>query len=938
MELNEEKSKIQEITKKLSKVLDLEVFTDEEKFLNCCENLKVNHKFSREYFIFSGNFGNKFVCQNHCEYFIKKICIFCVDVETHMKWAKNFNKILCVKNSIDLILQAIEEDITKNPYFKDENTRSLFANRVKYIIDEKISPVNIIQESHSISDEIYKKSMNSHEKTEETINKTNDINEEDTKNSQMSSDQLSNLKYKTGYYFDTNQSCIDYIYIDHLSLLFENGQLVPEQSQQDFLDFSRDYCKKNNMVSTYKKNKINVDMIEEIQEEIKLNGKIDDIIKKYTVESFFYKMINKILRLDDLTDIFSIRYAIMQMNRALNSIEKTKPVTELYRCLLIDEEELNFIKFMKNKPFLLRGFISTSADVNQAKKFWEYGNKKHSTCKKLLLTFKLNNKEDLQFATSISKFSAIPQEDEYLLNNNTFIVVIDFKYDNKNQFDEVLCEFRTFQSVMSFFDPLILKYKEQFHQKIYDDKDTFDKFHLASVYVFLKNYDKLYELLNSIDLSTLKPGNKATVLLLYGNYYQNKGDFKEAINYFNKGLEYGLSMLFKDKGTIGMIYENIGSAYIGLYDYDKALEYLIKSVEMLEINVGVNSEKTAESYASLGLVYTEKQNYDKALEFYNKSLSIHKSFGEYTQFVEVSYQCIGKLYRKKGELKKALEFYMKALEINEKILGQKHPDTIAAYNNIGTINISLENYEKALEILNKGVNLNLSIIGENNELTAKFYENIAIAYEYKDAEKSLEFHLKSLNIYKSLFYETHPHVAESYKSIGQLYVTTENYDEALQYFNKSLEIIETAYGKNHLEIGKLYNAIALAYQKKKNYKKALEFHFKSLELMKSIFGDRHPNAAVSYCNIGVIYAEQGNEKEALDFYLKSLNINETVKGKNSIDTAPLYTNVGMIYKKLGENKLALDYFLKAFEIYQSILGENNGTTQLVKKFMNQLNH
>lgn len=76
------------------------------------------------------------------------------------------------------------------------------------------------------------------------------------------------------------------------------------------------------------------------------------------------------------------------------------------------------------------------------------------------------------------------------------------------------------------------------------------------------------------------------------------------------------------------------------------------------------------SLNNIGSVYLQKGNYDKALEYYLKSLVIRKTvLGETHPDYAASFYNIGNTYNKKGDYDKALEYHLKSLEIRKVILG-----------------------------------------------------------------------------------------------------------------------------------------------------------------------------------------------------------------------------------------------------------------------------
>ena len=98
-----------------------------------------------------------------------------------------------------------------------------------------------------------------------------------------------------------------------------------------------------------------------------------------------------------------------------------------------------------------------------------------------------------------------------------------------------------------------------------------------------------------------------------------------ALEYYNKALNIYLALYGENHPIVVSDYNNIGTAYDKLGDYQKALEYLDKAVKNGIAVLGENHPNVATSYYSIGAIYFDHENYEKALENYNNALSILES-------------------------------------------------------------------------------------------------------------------------------------------------------------------------------------------------------------------------------------------------------------------------------------------------------------------------
>ena len=87
----------------------------------------------------------------------------------------------------------------------------------------------------------------------------------------------------------------------------------------------------------------------------------------------------------------------------------------------------------------------------------------------------------------------------------------------------------------------------------------------------------------------------------------------------------------------------------------------------------------AKSYLGIGNVYDSQGQYERALEYYQKALEIDiKVSGQDHLDVAKSYNNIGLVYNTQGKYEEALEYYQKSLDIKIRVVGGDHPDVASS--------------------------------------------------------------------------------------------------------------------------------------------------------------------------------------------------------------------------------------------------------------------
>ena len=200
--------------------------------------------------------------------------------------------------------------------------------------------------------------------------------------------------------------------------------------------------------------------------------------------------------------------------------------------------------------------------------------------------------------------------------------------------------------------------------------------------------------------------------------YQEQGDYEKALEYYGKALEIVERTLGNDHPYTATTYNNMAGVYKEQGDYEKALEYYEKDLEISERVLGSDHPSTATTYNNMAGVYKEQGDYEKALEYYDKALDVReRTLGNDHPYTATTYNNMAGVYKEQGDYEKALEYYEKDLEISERTLGNDHPSTATTYNNMAGVYKAQGDYKKALEYLEKALTVFMAKLGVNHPYT-----------------------------------------------------------------------------------------------------------------------------------------------------------------------------------------------------------------------------
>lgn len=271
---------------------------------------------------------------------------------------------------------------------------------------------------------------------------------------------------------------------------------------------------------------------------------------------------------------------------------------------------------------------------------------------------------------------------------------------------------------------------------------------LGGNYIVLGDYDNaLISLFSALKISdsggivnkdvASSIANIAFVLTEYGYYDSSKVYFDSARVVYDK-LYDPISVEYAD------LIENEGILYYKKGNFEKALKYAKRVLEIRKELFGENSYDMSSSHYNLSILYGDMKNQSLAIEHMKKSLAIreklvppnHESLG-------IIHNGLGTIYWDLEDYDEALNSFETALNIYKKKPG--HPLIFWVLGNIGTTHSYLKNYQVALRHLKESLELAKRIYGEKSNLISSIYNSLGAVYEGQgDLDAAIESYHKGV--------------------------------------------------------------------------------------------------------------------------------------------------------------------------------------------------
>lgn len=313
-------------------------------------------------------------------------------------------------------------------------------------------------------------------------------------------------------------------------------------------------------------------------------------------------------------------------------------------------------------------------------------------------------------------------------------------------------------------------------------KDELDEMSVARAYLApayledeLGNYRKSFRYyVKAVETLEHLEGNREILRFLSLSYnnmgilQRRLGHGRDAMEYYEKGLEAARLLYGENHPEIGLLYNNMGGVYYGLGDYGQAADYFLRAVNIFRDHYGKYHIRVAGGYNNAGVSYLEMDDYERGSDMLER-----------------------------------------AQRIKVKLLGEEHLDTAIGYSNLAAIHLENKNYDAALDNYQKSLSVRKKIYGDNHPNLVTPYVKLGEFYsEIQEYSKARDHFQTALQITKIRLGENHPDIWEVTLKIGDTFEKEKDYENALEYYELAFTQIAEA---NKAESGSAFDAGQLSH-------------------------------------------------------------------------------------------------------------------------------
>lgn len=263
--------------------------------------------------------------------------------------------------------------------------------------------------------------------------------------------------------------------------------------------------------------------------------------------------------------------------------------------------------------------------------------------------------------------------------------------------------------------------------------------HIGWIYFSKGNYDeaiKYFQEALRIKIHVYGEEHPQIVLTYcnLGEIFRLKTELKSCIGTYAHALDIALKVLGKEDPRLADVFYGIGQYYNDHKDYQKAVNSYNKAIEIFEKRPELHFHKIAELYMRIGRVYEDRDRPAEAMRNFKTSLEIiEERFQSNSIEKAVVFECQGRCLEKLENWSKAIEFYQIALDIYKIISSEKYKmKIILILEVIGDCYRRMHQNKESLICLKKALDYRMKFIENCLKSNCKKYIKRPIMNIYKD--------------------------------------------------------------------------------------------------------------------------------------------------------------------------------------------------------------
>ena len=330
-------------------------------------------------------------------------------------------------------------------------------------------------------------------------------------------------------------------------------------------------------------------------------------------------------------------------------------------------------------------------------------------------------------------------------------------------------------------------------------------------------------------------------------------------------------------------------------------EILDRGARQVESELSDEPGIRAKLMATIGEVYFGLGLHESAVAMYEKSLSLRrKVLGNDHPDTLSAANDLGVVYEESGRLKEAEPYVREALEGRRRVLGNDHPDTLSSINNMGYLLQGQGKLKEAEPYLREAFEGNRRVLGRDDPETLNSAFNLGNLLESQGRPKEAEpYHRDALEGRRRVLGRDHPQTLDSLDSMAGYLKNQGRLQEAESYYREALEGRRRVLGSDHQDTIMGMSNMGVFLLKAGKLEEAEVYARQALEGCRRVLGNDNPLTFGSLNNLGAVLEAQGKLEESQSRFGEAVEGFRRALGGGHPSTLNAESNLGNVYTSRG---------------------------------------
>ncbi|GAA1412165.1 FxSxx-COOH system tetratricopeptide repeat protein [Kitasatospora putterlickiae] len=291
------------------------------------------------------------------------------------------------------------------------------------------------------------------------------------------------------------------------------------------------------------------------------------------------------------------------------------------------------------------------------------------------------------------------------------------------------------------------------------------------------------------------------------------------------------------------------------------------------------------------------------------------------------YPAAARRLNEQGHAARAIPLLHAVLRLNEQVLGDVHPHTLASRNNLASAYESAGDFQRAILLLETTLTQREQVLGDVHADTLISRNNLAYAYESAgDLQRAIPLYETTLTQCEQVFGETAPHTLASRNNLAYAYESAGDFQRAIPLLETTLTQCEQVFGETAPHTLASRNNLAGAYESAGDLQRAIPLLETTLTQAEQVLGDVHPHTLAIRNNLAGAYESAGDLRRAVPLLETTLTQREQVLGDTHPHTLASRNNLAKAYASAGDLQRAIPLLETTLTQAEQVLGDTHPHT------------